>query len=162
NRAAWAEVALRYRTLVDVSRRDMSTTVLGQRVAFPALVAPTAFQKLAHPDGERATACAAGAAGTVMILSTLSTVPVAEVVAAARGPVWFQLYVRRDRGLTREMVTRAARAGCSAIVLTVDAPLLGRRERDIRRAFVLPPGITVANLAQVVPAGARDSGLALW
>jgi 4-hydroxymandelate oxidase len=160
NRSAWRDITLRHRALVDVSRRDLSTTVLGQRVEFPALVAPTAFHKLAHPDGECATA--RGAAGTIMILSTLSTMPVEDVIAAARGPVWFQLYVLRDRGITRELVERAVRAGCKALVLTVDAPVLGRRERDVKRAFVLPPGITIANLAQALPKTAHDSGLAVW
>ena len=160
NRSAWRDITLRHRALVDVSTRDLSTTVLGQRIAFPALVAPTAFQKLAHPDGECATA--RGAAGTIMILSTLSTMLVEDVTAAARGPVWFQLYVLRDRGLTRELVERAQRAGCKALVLTVDAPLLGRRERDVKRSFALPPGITIANLAQALPRTAHDSGLAVW
>jgi 4-hydroxymandelate oxidase len=160
NRSAWRDITLRHRALVDVSKRDLSTTVLGQRIPFPALIAPTAFHKLAHPDGECATARAAS--GTVMILSTLSTMPVEDVVRAARGPVWFQLYVLRDRGMTRELVARAASAGCKALVLTVDAPLLGRRERDVKRAFVLPPGITIANLAQALPKTGNDSGLAVW
>jgi 4-hydroxymandelate oxidase len=162
NRAAWADITLRHRALVDVSRRDTSTTVLGQRVAFPALVAPTAFQRLACADGECATARAAAAAGTVMILSSLSNVPVEEVVAAAKDAIWFQLYVMKDRGITRELVGRVTRAGCKALVLTVDAPLLGRRERDVRRAFALPPGLTIANIAQSLPTGVKDSGLALW
>src|SRR5947209_20456802 len=139
NRAAYDRLSLAYRVLVDVSQRDLSTTVLGQPVAMPILVAPTAFHQLADPEGERATARAAGASGTVMILSTLSNTPVEQVVAAASGPVWFQLYVYRDRKATEGLVRRAEAAGCQALVLTVDAPLLGRRERDVRNRFRLPP-----------------------
>jgi len=166
NRAAYDRLALRYRVLVDVSRRDPSVSVLGQPVAMPILVAPTAFHRLATPEGELATARAAGAAGTVMILSTLSTTPVEEVVAAAGGPVWFQLYVYRDRRVTEGLVRRAEAAGCRALVLTVDAPLLGRRERDVRNRFRLPPGLAVANMLAEgygeVPPAAADSGLAAY
>src|ERR1044071_6224653 len=100
NRAAYDRLSLAYRVLVDVSRRDLTASVLGQPVAMPVLVAPTAFHRLATPEGELATARAAGAAGTVMILSTLSTSTVEAVVSAASGPVWFQLYVYRDRKAT--------------------------------------------------------------
>jgi 4-hydroxymandelate oxidase len=166
NRAAYERLSLAYRVLVDVSRRDLTTRVLGHPVAMPLLVAPTAFQRLATPEGELATARAAGAAGTVMILSTLSNTSVEEVVAAASGPVWFQLYVYRDRKTTEELVRRAEAAGCRAIVLTVDAPLLGRRERDVRNRFTLPPGLSVANLLPVgygdLPPDAADSGLAAY
>src|SRR5215217_5604604 len=166
NRAAFDRLSLAYRVLVDVSRRDMATTALGQPVAMPVLVAPTAFHRLANPEGELATVRAAGAAGTVMILSTLSTTTVEEVVAAASGPVWFQLYVYRDRQATEGLVRRAEAAGCRALVLTVDAPLLGRRERDVRNRFRLPPGLAVANMLPVgygdVPPAIADSGLAAY
>jgi 4-hydroxymandelate oxidase len=166
NRAAFERLSLAYRVLVDVSRRDLATTVLGQAVSMPILVAPTAFQGLATAEGERATARAAGAAGTVMILSTLSNTAVEEVTAATAGPVWFQLYVYRDRRATEGLVRRAEAAGCRALVLTVDAPLLGRRERDVRNRFGLPPGLTVANLLPVgygdLPPAAADSGLAAY
>jgi 4-hydroxymandelate oxidase len=166
NRAAYDRLALAYRVLVDVSRRDLTASVLGQPVAMPVLVAPTAFHRLATPEGELATARAAGAAGTVMILSTLSTSPIEAVVSAASGPVWFQLYVYRDRKATEGLVRRAEAAGCRALVLTVDAPLLGRRERDVRNRFSLPPGLTVANLLPEgygeVPPAAADSGLAAY
>ena len=137
NRAAYDRLTLAYRVLVDVSRRDLATTVLGQPVAMPIVVAPTAFHRLATPEGELATARAAGAAGTVMILSTLSNTRVEEVVAAATGPVWFQLYVYRDREATEGLVRRAEAAGCRALVLTVDAPLLGPARA--RRAQPLQP-----------------------
>jgi len=166
NRAAWDRLSLAYRVLVDVSRRDLTASVLGQPVAMPVLVAPTAFHRLATPEGELATARAAGAAGTVMILSTLSTSPIEAVVSAASGPVWFQLYVYRDRKATEGLVRRAEAAGCRALVLTVDAPLLGRRERDVRNRFSLPPGLSVENLLPEgygeVPPALADSGLAAY
>jgi len=166
NRAAFDRLKLHYRVMVDVGTRDLTTQVLGHTVALPVLLAPTAFQRLAHPEGEVATARAAGAAGTIMILSTLSTTPVEEVVAASRGPVWFQLYVYRDRGATEALVRRVEAAGCAALVLTVDAPVLGQRERDVRNRFALPPGLSVENMLShgmggVAPGGS-DSGLAAY
>lgn len=146
NRAAWERLRLHYRVLRDVSRRDLATSVCGVAVSMPVLVAPTAFHALADPEGEVATARAAGAAGTVMMLSTLSNRSIEEVADAATGPVWFQLYIYRDRGATRELVQRAETAGCSALALTVDAPLWGVRERDVRNRFRLPSGLTVRNL----------------
>jgi 4-hydroxymandelate oxidase len=165
NRAAFRRWQLHYRVLVDVSERDLGTTVLGERLTVPYVGAPTAFHKLAHPRGEAATAAALGAAGTAMILSTLSTTPVEEVVAATPGPVWFQLYVYKDRGATAALVERARAAGCRALVLTVDAPLLGRRERDVRNRFRLPEGLRVENVlpaGQRLPAEVADSGLAAY
>lgn len=164
NRAAWARYKLLYRVLVDVSTRDLATTVLGQRVSMPVLIAPTAFHGLAHPDAEIATARAAGAAGTVMCLSSLSNVAVEDVAKATSGPVWFQLYVYRDRGATEALVARVREAGCKALVLTVDAPLMGRRERDVRNGFHLLEGLQVRNLASMgygeIPPVPGGSGLA--
>jgi 4-hydroxymandelate oxidase len=145
NRAAFDSLLLRPRYLVDVSERDLRTTVLGSPVEFPVLLAPTSFQQLAHPDGELATARAAHRAGTLMVLSTFSTVSLEEVQRASAAPKWFQLYVHKDRGLSRSLVTRAHLAGYQALVLTVDVPVLGRRERDLRNGFVLPPTLRVAN-----------------
>jgi len=164
---AFEELRLHYRVLVDVATRNLSTTVLGEQLALPIAIAPTAFHKLAHPDGELATVRAAGDAGTLMILSTLSNTAVEQVVAAATGPVWFQLYVYRDRAATKALVERVEAAGCRALVLTVDAPLLGRRERDVRNRFGLPPELGVENLhasgyAPVPSAGAPESGLAAY
>lgn len=166
NRAAWQRLRLLYRVLVDVRHRDLSTTVLGQPAAMPLLIAPTAFQCMAHPDGELATVRAAGAAGTPMVLSSLANTSVEEVTAAARSPVWFQLYVYRDRQVTVDLVRRVEAAGCSALVVTVDAPLWGRREADVRNRFRLPEGLSVKNL---LPAGLSsfpdcdgDSGLAAY
>jgi isopentenyl diphosphate isomerase/L-lactate dehydrogenase-like FMN-dependent dehydrogenase len=108
----------------------------------PVLVAPTALQRMAHPDGEPGMARAAAAAGTIMTLSTLATATPAEVAAAAPGaPRWFQVYVLRDRGVTRALVDQAVDAGFGALVLTVDAPRAGRRERDLRTGFAVPSGV---------------------
>ena len=163
NRAAWDRLRLYYRVLIDVAVRDLSTTVLGQRMALPILAAPTAFHCLAHPDGERATARGCGVAGAGMVLSTLSTVAMEDVAAAASGPLWFQLYVYRDRAVTRSLVQRAEAAGYSALVLTVDAAIIGAREDDARNRFHLPEGMTAANLTGAgmgaVPAGEGGSGL---
>ena len=165
NCAAFERIALHYRVLVDVSHRSLATTVLGHPVAQPILVAPTAFHRLAHRDGELASVRGAGDAGTIFILSTLSNTPIEEVVHAATGPVWFQLYVYRDRGATEALVRRAEAAGARALVLTVDAPLLGRRERDVRNGFALPPGLAIANLHGIehdVPPALNESGLAAY
>ncbi len=116
--------------------------------------------------GEIGTARAAGGAGTLMILSTLSNTRVEDVVSAATGPVWFQLYVYRDRGATAALVQRVEAAGAQALVLTVDAPLLGRRERDVRNRFVLPPGLSIENMLpeglHELPRAPEDSGLAAY
>jgi 4-hydroxymandelate oxidase len=182
NVEAYERIALHYRVLVDVARRDLTTTVLGQRVAMPILVAPTAFHRLAHEEGELASARAAAVAGTVFILSTLSNTAVEQVVAAAtaataasqaggspaaeRPGVWFQLYVYKDRGATEALVRRVEAAGCRALVLTVDAPLLGRRERDVKNRFALPAGLGIENMHASgyaeVPRAPGESGLAAY
>jgi isopentenyl diphosphate isomerase/L-lactate dehydrogenase-like FMN-dependent dehydrogenase len=147
NAAAWGRLRLRPRVLVDVSEVSTATTVLGTPVSMPLLVAPTAIQRLAHPDAEPGMARAAAAAGTLLCLSTLATATPAEVAAAAPGaPRWFQLYVFRDRGVTRSFVEQAAEHGYGAIVLTVDAPRLGRRERDFRTGFRVPAEIQVPSM----------------
>ena len=164
NREAFDSLLLRPRYLVDVSERDLRTTVMGTPVELPVLLAPTGFQQLAHPDGEIATARAAHRAGTIMTLSTFSTISLEDVQRATPGPKWFQLYVHKDRGLTRSLVTRAHMAGYTALMLTVDVPVLGRRERDIRNGFVLPPTLRVANFdmgtAETLQDADDDSGLA--
>ena len=146
NHTAFQDIDLHYRVMVDVSQRDLRTKVLGQELSLPILVAPTAFHQLATPDGEIATAQAAQKSGTIMTLSTLSNKPV-EDVAKACSKLWFQLYAYKDRGATKALVQRAEKAGCRALVLTVDAPFLGVREADVRNNFQLPPGFTVANLS---------------
>lgn len=155
NREAFNRIPLRPRVLVDVSQIDTRTSVLGQRLDLPVMLAPTAFNRLAHADGEMAAARAARSAGTIMIGSTLSTCALEEVAAACDGPLWFQLYVYKDRGFTQELVARAESAGYRALVLTVDTPLLGRRYRDVRNNFVLPEGITMKNFEAAMTNGAR-------
>jgi isopentenyl diphosphate isomerase/L-lactate dehydrogenase-like FMN-dependent dehydrogenase len=121
--------------------------VLGHELSLPVLVAPVAFQRVAHPDGELAAARAAAAAGTIFCLSTLAT-STPEEVATAGGQRWFQLYVLRDEGVSRDLAVRARDAGFTALLLTVDAPVLGRRERDFRTGFTIPPGLTIASLGR--------------
>jgi 4-hydroxymandelate oxidase len=138
---------LRPRVLVDVDEASTATTVLGQEVSMPLLVAPVAFLRVAHPDGEVGMARAARAVGTGMCLSTMSTSTPAEV--AATGVIrFFQLYVFRDDGVTRHLVELAQAEGYKALLLTVDAPALGRRERDFRTGFTLPPEISVPSLGR--------------
>jgi isopentenyl diphosphate isomerase/L-lactate dehydrogenase-like FMN-dependent dehydrogenase len=138
---------LRPRVLVDVSEPSTATTVLGHELSMPLLVAPVAFQRVAHPDGEVGMARAARAAGTAMCLSTMATATPAEV-AATGATRFFQLYVFRDEGMTRNLVEQARAAGFTVLVLTVDAPVLGRRERDFRTGFTLPADISVASLGR--------------
>ena len=146
NRAAFRRYMMRPRVLVDVGRVDTTVDLLGTRLPLPILLAPTAFQRLAHADGELATARAARAVGTVLVASTLSTFAVEEIVSEA-GACWLQLYVFRDRGITRALVERAEAAGCMAICLTVTVPVQGNRERDARNRFALPAGVEMANFA---------------
>ena len=147
NVAAYGRYRLRPRVLVDVADCTTRTTVLGHDVSMPLLVAPVAFQRLVHPDGEVATARAARDAGTIMCLSTIATASPAEV-AATGAPRWFQLYAMRDEGLTHELIGKARDCGYSALLLTVDAPVPGRRERDRRTAVVIPPELKVASLGR--------------
>lgn len=163
---AYRRTFLSPRMLVDVSDRTLETTVLGQKISFPVIIAPMAFQKMAHPEGELAMTKAAGAAGTIMTLSTLATSSIEEVKEVATGPLWFQLYVYKDKAITRALVERAEQAGFAAIVLTVDSPILGRRERDVRNRFHLPPNLNVKNLMHAayseIPTDATGSGLAAY
>jgi isopentenyl diphosphate isomerase/L-lactate dehydrogenase-like FMN-dependent dehydrogenase len=145
NLAAFERRKLRPRVLVDVSSVSTATTVLGTEVALPILIAPLALQRMAHPDGELATARAAEAAGTIMCLSTAATARPAEVAAAAPGaPRWFQVYVFADRSQTEDLIAEAVESDFSTLVLTVDTPYLGRRERDLRVDFKVPEHLTVS------------------
>jgi 4-hydroxymandelate oxidase len=184
NTAGWERLKLYYRVLAGVGERDLTTTVLGQTISMPIVVAPTAFHRLACEEGENATARAAKKAGTLFILSSLSNTAMEKVfspsqgygvtgppsrgygaTARAGGPCWFQLYIYKDRGITRDLVQRAEAAGAEAIVLTVDAPGLGTRERDSRNNFRLPAGLAVENLTPLgkgtMPA-VEGSGLAAY
>jgi 4-hydroxymandelate oxidase len=165
NVAGWERLKLYYHVLAGVGGRDLATTVLGQKVSMPIAVAPTAFHKLACEQGEIATAKAAKAAGTLFILSSLSNTAMEEVFAQAASPRWFQLYIYKDREITLELVKRAEVAGAEAIVLTVDAPGLGTRERDTRNNFTLPDGLAIENLAPLGKGSfpqVKGSGLAAY
>jgi len=165
NRDAYARLAIHYRILRNVSVRSTACELFGARLAMPILAAPTAFHRLACPEGELATARGVGAAGTAMTLSSLATCRLEEVAAAATGPLWFQLYINKDRGFTRELVARAVAAGYRAIVVTADTPCWGVRENDLRNGFHLPEGLEPVNL---MPSGTpgdesrthRGSGMA--
>ncbi|MTK03524.1 alpha-hydroxy acid oxidase [Micromonospora sp. CP22] len=134
------------RVLRGARERDLRISLLGSRLAMPVLIAPTAFHRLAHPGGEAATARAAAEAGTVMVVSMAATQPIEEI-AAAGGPLWFQLYPQSDLAFTTALVRRVEAAGCRALVVTVDSPVFGRRERDLRHGFVdLPPGLVCENM----------------
>src|SRR3954465_8094562 len=146
NREAFERIRVHYRVLADVSQRNMEVELFGTRVSMPILIAPTAFHCLAHPDGELATARAAESAGTIMVVSSLSNTRIEEIAAASKGPLWFQVYINKDRAFTRELVARVEKAGCRALMVTVDTPEWGRRERDVRNAFHLPPGLSAINL----------------
>ena len=153
NVEAFGRWQLRPRVLVDVSEVSAATTVLGSPVSMPLLVAPTALHRLAHPDGEPATARAAAAAGTIFTLSTLATSRPREVAAEApAAPRWFQLYILRDRGVSRALIDEAVECGFDAIVLTVDAPRAGRRERDLRTGFAVPEDVEMPAIRAAVGA----------
>ena len=157
NEEAYRKWVVWYRVLVDVAERDLSTTVLGIPVATPILIAPTAYHRLAHPEGDLATARAATVAGTIYVVSTLATTSLEDVAHEGVGPKFFQLYVHKDRGFTRELIERAEAAGYDALVVTVDTPLLGRRLRDERNGFCLPDGLVMSNLAHL--AGPTDGSM---
>lgn len=165
NRNAFSRILFRPRILIDVSNIDMTTTVLGFNISMPIMIAPTAMQKMAHPEGEYATARAASAANTIMTLSSWATSSVAEVASTGPGVRFFQLYVYKDRDVVRQLVKRAERAGFKAIVLTVDTPRLGRREADIKNRFALPSFLTLKNFEDLdlgKMERTNDSGLASY
>lgn len=155
-RAAFERIKLRPRVLVDVSDIDMRCSVLGTPIAMPLLIAPMASHCVAHPDGECATAQAAGRAGTLMVASTVATRTIEEIAQAASGPLWFQLYVYPTLKVAESLVRRAEDAGYRAIVLTVDLPRLGNREKDRRHNITIPPGpYREANFVDVEKVGQK-------
>ena len=172
-RAVLDSINLRPKMLTDISQRDLSTTVLGQRISFPVMLDPAGNHEAAHPDAELATARAAGKADTVMVVSSHAARTLEDVAGAASGPLWFQQYLFSDRGLTLEMAARAAEAGYSALCITVDAKIKPKRERNIRNDYVGAPSPNYDNIdlpqsswrfAADAPAGPmdiRDSG-ATW
>ena len=146
NQADFQRYRFRPRALVDVSRRDQSTTVLGIPVSSPLILAPTGFTGMFWPRGEAVAARAAGRKGVIYTASTMSICPMEEIAQAATGPIWYQLYVWRDRGIVQALIERAKAAGYRALMVTVDTPVLGQRERDVRSGLVLPPRITLLNV----------------
>ena len=160
NRSAWDGITLHPRVLRSVAGGHTRTTLLGQTLAHPILLAPVAYQRLAHPDGELASAYAAAALGAGMVLSMQSSTPVEDVAEALRGepdsgPLWFQLYLQHDKGFVRELVQRVEWAGATALVVTVDAPTSGARDRERRAGFQLPAAVSAVHLQGLTPPPAR-------
>ncbi len=146
NTGAFARTTFRPRVLRDVGTIDTTTTLLGRALPYPLVLAPTGFTRSVEPDGELAVARAASRAGLPYTLSTLSTRSIEEVAAVSSGPHWFQVYMWRDRGVVKELIGRAAASGYETLVLTVDLAVHGRRERDVRRGFTLPPKLGLGTL----------------
>jgi len=149
NRADLERIALRQRVLVDVSQRDLTTTIIGEKVSLPLALAPIGLCGMQHGDGEILACRAAQAAGIPFTLSTMSICSIEDVAKAVEKPFWFQLYVMRDRGFIRALIERADAAKCSALVLTVDLQVLGQRHCDIRNGMTVPPEIRLANLIDI-------------
>jgi L-lactate dehydrogenase (cytochrome) len=146
NSAAYRRLTFRPRVLRDMSEVDTTSTLLGKPIPFPLVLAPTGFSRIADPAGELAVARAADRAGIPYTLSTLGTRSIEEVASVASGRLWFQLYVFKDRGLVGDMIDRAAAAGYEALCVTVDTAMLGKRERDVRRGFTLPPKLGLSTI----------------
>ena len=153
NRESFDRIRLRPKILVDVSNLDTRLTLFGQELPFPILLAPTAYHRLVHPEGEIATVRGAALAGATLIAGMLATNTIEEMAKAATGPLWFQTYILKDRGFTRDLVQRAEGAGCKAICVTVDSPVVGVRNRDQRANFALPPEMERANLKGLMRPG---------
>lgn len=149
NREAYDKIQLHPQVLVDVSRLDTSVTLFDRRLAFPILLAPTAFHRAIHPEGEVATARGAGAASAAYVVSTATNTTIEEIARDATHPLWFQMYIQRDRGFTRDLVQRVEAAGCLALCVTVDQPTLGARNRLQRVNFTLPPGVKTPHLHDI-------------
>ncbi|MGE0035348.1 MAG: L-lactate dehydrogenase [Xanthobacteraceae bacterium] len=149
NRADFERLKLRQRVLVDVDKRDLSTTILGEKVSLPLALAPIGLCGMQHGDGEILACRAAQAAGIPFTLSTMSICSIEDVAEAVKKPFWFQVYVIRDRGFIRELIARAAAAKCSALVLTLDLQILGQRHCDIKNGMTVPPEIKLGNLIDI-------------
>jgi 4-hydroxymandelate oxidase len=163
NQAAWQALRLAPRVLRGLARSDPGIELLGRRWPHPLIVAPMAYQRLAHTDAEMATAVAAASQGAGFVLSTQASLPLASIAAAirkdpGRGPLWFQLYFQRERSATLALVQQAQDAGYEALVVTVDAPLQGARDAQRRAGFRLPPGVSAVNLADSPSAGQARQG----
>jgi 4-hydroxymandelate oxidase len=153
NREAYDRIRLRPRVLREVATVDTRVALLGHEHAFPILLAPTAYHRAIHPEGELATARGAGAAGATWVVSTATTTPLEDIVKVASAPLWFQLYVQPDKGATQALVQRAEANGCQALCLTVDTPVQGARNRQARAKFALPPGVTAPYMTQLGTGG---------
>jgi len=150
NHEAFDRVQFTARSLVDVTERDPGVTVLGRRLEVPFICGPAGLARLVHRDGELAAARAAASAGTVFVVSTASSYSIEEIAAVSDGPLWFQLYLWRSPDVVAKLVDRAGAAGCEAIVLTVDVPLIGKRERDLRNGMSIPPRIGPAQVLEAI------------
>jgi L-lactate dehydrogenase (cytochrome) len=150
NRADLERIKLRQRVLVDVSRRDLTTTILGETVPLPLALAPIGLAGMQHQDGEIAACRAAQAAGVPFTLSTMSVCSIEDVAQAVDKPFWFQLYVMKDRGFARSLIERAAAAKCSALVLTIDLQVLGQRHCDVHNGLSVPPEIKIRNVLDIM------------
>jgi 4-hydroxymandelate oxidase len=166
NRESFDRIRLRPRVLVDVSSIDTRITLFGHELASPVLLAPCAYMKLIHPDGEREAVRGAGAAGVSLVASTAASTSFEEMAEVATTPIWFQLYTSSDRGFTRALLERVQAAGCAVLCVTVDAPVRGLRDRDSRCSFHLPPGIERPNFRDLSPqartGNARAEGRAIY
>lgn len=149
NRADLEKIKLRQRVLIDVGERSLETTVLGERLALPIVLAPTGLTGMQYGDGEMLACRAAHEAGVQFTLSTMSICSIEDVASVAPKPFWFQLYVMRDRGFVRSLIERAKAAGCSALVLTADLQIQGQRHRDIKNGLTVPPQVKLANLFDI-------------
>jgi L-lactate dehydrogenase (cytochrome) len=149
NRADLERIALRQRILVDVSQRELGTTIVGEKASLPLALAPIGLCGMQHGDGEILACRAAQAAGIPFTLSTMSICSIEDVAEATGKPFWFQLYVIRDRGFIKALIERAVAARCSALVLTVDLQVLGQRHCDVRNGMTVPPEIRLANLIDI-------------
>lgn len=150
NRAMFERIRLRQRVMIDVDQRDLTTDIVGQPVSMPLAIAPTGLTGLTHGSGEILAARAAAAAGIPFCLSTMSICSVEQVAAAVNAPFWFQIYVMRDRGFTRSLITRAREAGCSALMVTADLQIQGQRHREIKNGMTVPPKLTLKNLVDIL------------
>ncbi|HLW55636.1 MAG TPA: alpha-hydroxy acid oxidase [Candidatus Angelobacter sp.] len=157
----WKLLRLNPRILVDVSEIDTRTELLGQSLDLPILLAPAAFQRLWHQEGELATVEGANRAGVTLVTSTYATVGAADLARAATRPLWFQLYTQPDRGMTQELVKLAEAAGCKAIAVTVDTPVLGIRNREARSEFNPGTDVKLPNIAAFLSSGAPVKGFSL-
>jgi 4-hydroxymandelate oxidase len=149
NRTAYDRIALRPRMLSGTNTPDLTVPMLGGTLRFPILLAPTAYHRTIHSEGEIATATGAGKAGATLIVSSASTTPIEKIAEAATGPLWFQIYFQSERDFTADVIQRATAAGCEALCLTVDTPVLGARNRQTRARFELGPGIETPHLFDI-------------